>query len=197
MTLRHSHTKGSILLTLLFVILVFASASPLTIAGESHDMAAAIEYCEDSVLDPIEGIWEFPDDQTTVLIRKTLGEPYKFSVYALRSPDCRLNAGDLIGTLCQSPESTKLRLSLYTKHIGGILSDSRECLAEFSHREGSIRIYPKKIKLSIRTNRLLPGYWKAVSVSKENPLDRLPIGLIRIFPNHGQINTNTRKPCYY
>lgn len=193
--MTRSRPTGKVMLLLsLFISIFMASAAS---AAERYDMAAAIEYCDDTALEPIEGIWEFPDDQTAVLIRKIPGEPYRFEIFTLRSPDCRLNTGDLLGTLIESPETSKLRMSLYSKQIGGILSDSRECLAEFSDKEGTIRIRPKKFKLSLRTNRLLPGYWKAISISKENPLERLPVGLIRVFPNQGHSASNPRKPCYY
>lgn len=163
-------------------------------APDIFDMPSAMEYCRQAPLASVEGIWEFPEDATRVLIRRQSADPRAYDLILLSSPDCRLIPGETIGHLEETAETSKFRLSLFCDRRKGLLTDLRNCAAEFSDREGTMRISGRKIKLSIRSTRFLPQFWRLLGISVKDPAGELPLGLIRIFPDAR--NGGSRDPIY-
>lgn len=165
------------ILTLLFGMLAKAEVAP-----DICDMQAAIQYCRNSAIEGPEGIWEFVDDETQVLIRKSAAGRKGYDIIVITTPDCRLKAGDVIGHLNPSSTRGKYKLSLHTSRSKGIFESTRNCVAEFSDKDDSIHVHPMKIKLSMRTMWFLPKFWRSLRISFKNPAAELPLGLLRIFP---------------
>ena len=159
-----------VLLLVVSLIPISAEEPPST---DIFDILSAREYCDSRGLLRPEGIWEFPDDATKVMIRP----------------------GEIIGRIEETVDPDKYQLSLFCDRRKGILTDMRSCAAELNTDEGTLRISPRGIKLSIRTIRILPSFWKLFGISLDNPKDRLPVGLIRIYPHPK--NTSSRHPRYY
>ena len=160
-------------------------------AQKVADMGQALEYCRLHPLDKVEGIWEFPEDNTVVLISSSSKKRRTYDLTIVSTPDCRLKPGEKIGEMSSSVDSDKFRLSLFTSRKDGILTDPSDCLATLNDREGSITIEKRKFKISSRISRYLPKFWRLLSLfSVSSPADKLPQGLIRIFPSpapHGPI----------
>lgn len=171
---------------LLISIILFALHLPLL--AEVSVKESAFDYCRGKALDKIEGIWEFPEDETTVLIRKSGREKKEYDIIVLSTPDCRLIPGDVIGKVSPSVDPSKWHLSLYGMKKGNILTDLRECVATFNDREGTIKIERPKVKISLRYTRFLPKFWRILSIFNiTEPATKIPEGLIRIFPApHGE-----------
>ena len=146
------------------------------------DRLAAEEYCLSSPLSRIEGIWEFPEDETTVLIKRKSDEKRTYELILLSTADCRVHPGECIGYLYPSANSDKYRLSLYISRKYGLLSDTRSCAAEYHPQEESIYINPRQLKLSLRTPWFLPKFWRSLKIGINNPASGLPKGLRKIFP---------------
>lgn len=154
------------------------------------DMGRAMEYCQHAPLAGAEGIWEFPEDMTKVLIRKVIGSPYRYDIILISSPDCRLIPGEKIGEMEESADRKKLKLSLFSNRTKNVLTDMRHCAAEFNNKNDRILIHPRKVKFSVRNSLrrsfdltdLLPKFWLTASVNIVDPASSLPIGLVRIFP---------------
>lgn len=155
------------------------------------DMGVALQYCREAELEGPEGIWEFVEDDTRVLIRKSPLGQKGFDIIVISTPDCRLNPGDIIGHMNPSSERKKYKLSLHTSRSRSIFSGTRNCVAEFSDKDDSIRVHPMKIKISMRTMWFLPKFWRSLRISFDNPAGELPQGLLRIYPQ-----TQPRTPIY-
>lgn len=173
----------------LIFILMWISTLAVSYGQRSMDMGRAMDYCRGRELRAVEGIWEFPDDETRVLIRVNGYNTHRYDVILITSPDCRLNPGEKIGELEASPEKGKMKLSLFAARKDGILSDSRNCMAEFRDADDAILIHPRKIDISLvrRATSLLPKFWKLLgTVSVDNPVGDLCRGLIRVYPRRSQ-----------
>ncbi len=156
-----------------------------------RDMEGARDYCDREELDRVEGIWEFPEDETIVLIRKSAMKEGAYWLVVISSPDCRLKPGEILGKIEMSADADKYFLSLYSNRKAGILTDMKTCRADFNEKEGSIFIFPKKYKIGLRSLWLLPKFWRMIRIGVDNPADKIPRGLIRIYPGAA-----TRNPVY-
>lgn len=160
------------------------------------DVSAALEYCRDATLDRLEGLWEFPEDETKVLIKKS-DIRYEYDIIVVSTPDCRLIPGEKVGTLAGSPDPDKFRLSLHCSRKYGLLTDTRSCLAEFRKNDGALVITPGKLSVSLRgVSWLLPRFWRMLRLSYKNPLDKLPAGLIRLYPPNEENGVRPLNPRY-
>lgn len=160
-------------------------------------MGRAMEYCDRAPLEKIEGIWEFPEDNTRVLIRRADQKKRLYDLIIITSPDCRLKAGEKIGEIIPSIDNDKLRLSLFTSRRDGILTDPSNCLALFNDKEGTIRVEKRKFKISLKFTRYLPKFWRLLSLlSSDNPTDKLPKGLVRIYPTSTGNISDSRQQIY-
>lgn len=146
------------------------------------DIDYARQWCDSTVLVGPEGIWEFPDDETTVLVSRTIGRKGVYDIYVISTPDCRLHAGDRLGELQSSVDRGKFRLSLFCRHKDKMLTDSRDCLATLSDDGYALLIAKKKYKVSMRNLYILPKFWRMVRISVDNPLDKLPEGMVKVYP---------------
>lgn len=150
--------------------------------AEIADMGMAREWCDRSMLQAVEGIWEFPADGTTVLIRHSATMPRGYELIVVETPDTRLQPGDLIGTLRESASSSKFELELFRNHERGVLANPGKCLAEYVEADDALVITARKLSISMSPRWLLPSFWKSIRVSMKKPLNQLPKGLIRIYP---------------
>lgn len=151
-------------------------------AQQVVDLRSAMEWCDVNMLQGPEGIWEFPEDGTRVIIRHKAGFDDRFELLVIDSPDTRLSPGDIIGSLNPSPVSTKFEMSLCRNRMNGILSDPGHCLAEYNANDDAILISTHKVKLKFSPRWILPAFWRSLRISSKDPLENLPRGLRRIYP---------------
>jgi hypothetical protein len=171
-------------------ILLYACSIPA--CGQAvSDMGIAREWCDRTMTHRIEGIWEFPQDETRVLIRRSAGTDNRYDIIVVESPDTRLQPGENIGYLQISPLSTKFEMALYRNRQKGILGSPGKCLAELNEKEDALIIQGRKMKFSLGSRWFLPAFWRSVRISLKNPLNALPKGMIRIYPK-----TTRRQPDY-
>lgn len=165
-------------------MLIFLGVSGLSAASGQKvcDMAAAREWCDGAMLRRVEGIWEFPDDETRVLVRRQNGTSNRYEVIVVETADTRLEPGENIGYLQASPVATKFAMELFRNRKLGVLSDPGKCLAELNESEDALLVTGRKLKFSLASRWFLPSFWRAIRISSKNPLDQLPYGMIRIYP---------------
>lgn len=179
--------KALLSLVILLAAITAARASDRDIC----DMRAAREWCDGAMMHRVEGIWEFPEDETRVLIRRQTESGNSYAIIVIESPDTRLHPGDNIGELKVSPAPTKFEMSLYRTLLKGILGSPGKCLAELDEKNDALLIDGRKIRFSVGSRWFLPSFWRAVKISIKNPLDALPKGMIRIYPVYSR-----RQPDY-
>lgn len=175
---------SAFLLRILLMIFLPALLFPGNISARvtAGTMEEARLYCDRNELVEPEGIWEFPEDETRVLVIRDPGKAGAFDIIILTTPDCRLEPGERIGYLRQSADSRKFRLTLFVRRNFGILSDPRSCLAEFRETDNSMFIHPRKLKISFRTLWFLPRFWRSLKIRIDDPAADIPHGLTRIYP---------------
>ncbi len=150
-------------------------------------------WCDNFATNPIEGIWEYPDDNTRVIIKPDSEVPGAFTLTVISSPDCRLSPGDVIGRLYPSIDSRQFRLEQSTNKTNFELLKPHDCLAILSADAESIRVKSRKLKFRINPSTLLPRFWRIVRFSVDNPTDDLPAGLIKIYPGYDHNGSLRRK----
>lgn len=168
------------------------SLSLLGFAGNISDEEAKA-WCDNNAIHQIEGIWEYPDDNTRVLIQADKNVPGSFSMTVLSSPDCRMATGDIIGRLYPSVDAKQFRLKHATGKDKLNLSDSQDCVAILSSDGEAIRVKTSKIKFKINPSVLLPRFWRIVRFSIDNPTDDLPAGLVKLYPGYDRNGSLHRK----
>lgn len=164
----------------ILILLYTAVLTPVRMSGaDVYDEGQAQTYCDTTTLHRIEGIWEFPDDQTRVLIRRQpVGNSYDMVVVA--SADCRLNPGEILGSVRPSAEPGTYEMSISRKKVRGVFTDPGKCVAKLADNESSLTFKPRKISLNIGSFYLLPRFWRMFRF-KINDVD-IPRGMVRVYP---------------
>lgn len=146
------------------------------------DMGAAREWCDTTMLRRIEGIWEYPEDRTRVLIRRSPEADNRYDILVIDTPDCRLEPGDRIGYLQETPLDTKFEMAVYREKHDGIFGKAGICAAEFNESKDALLVSSPKVKFSLRSRWFLPSFWRAIGIKVDNPADKLPKGMVRLYP---------------
>lgn len=174
---------------------------PLSAMGEDGvsrimDMGMAKEYCDDALLDDIEGVWHYVEDDVKVLVKKRDLTEGVYDMIVVETPDCRLRHGEKIGSISVSADASMFRMEVFTSRKKDILSDLGECLAVLSKDKDALLIQPKKLKIRMRSLSILPRFWRMIRISVDNPLDKLPRGVVRIYPAYDGNGSSRRQPRY-
>lgn len=165
--------------TLFMVIPLHGAATSTVIADEGR----ARQYCDTTTLQRIEGIWEFPSDDTRVLIRTADDtSDADYEIIVLTSADCRLTPGQRIGTITETARAGTFEMSLCRQLVKGVLTDPDKCVATLQDHDGSLLFKPRKFKISLRSMSLLPNFWKRLRFNITAPDAEIPQGMIRIYP---------------
>lgn len=150
-------------------------------------------WCDTNVLNPVEGIWEYPDDGAKVVIQADPSAPGTFTISILSTADCRLNAGDVIGSLHPSVDARQFRLEQWTGKDRISFKKSENCHAILSADGESLRVKAPKMKLKVNLNTLLPRFWRLIKVSYDNPAEDIPAGLVKVYPGYDHNGSLKRK----
>lgn len=147
------------------------------------DMESARKWCDGSMLSPIEGIWRYPADQTLLLIRQSKSESGRYDLIVVETPDTRLTPGDIIGYLKPSASASKYEMGVYGDKKGKIIPVAEKCVATYHPTESSLQIETPSLKASLRSTRFLPSLWRAIRITINDPVNKLPKGMVKIYPN--------------
>lgn len=152
------------------------------------DEEMAREYIDRSMHDAVEGIWDFPYDEMRVLIQRDPSDRSLYNIAVISTPDCRLKPGDLIGTMRASGSQGKYELALNRTTGFGDMARVMKCMADLDAKAGTLQVHVPKVKIRLRPTMLLPQFWRMLRLSVDNPLDRLPSGLTRVYPDPSRLN---------
>lgn len=191
--------------------LVFVGIPFLTDAKEpvkAYDLQMAKEICDELPLENIEGVWLYPDDKVTVTILReetelTYNEFPSYSISVIDTSDARLHPGEEIGRLYATAEADVYRIELSTEKKNELLLKPKSVLATLSKDGETLLIKqqksPLKGRVHLNINRLLPGFWKIVSIgvsSNANSSVKAPLGMVKIYPSYDGNGSSKRKIRY-
>lgn len=198
-------------LILFIASIFFLSAGNLAIAQShvAYDIERAQEICDELPLENVEGIWLYPDDNVTVLILKdderTGNQLFpSYSISVVETSDARLHPGEIIGKLQATPDDKVFRIELSTEKKNDLLLKPKSCLATLSKDADTFIIKkqkaPFKGRLNFNFSRLLPGFWKMVSmgISQQSTGGNIniPVGMIKTYPSYDGNGSSRRKIRY-
>ncbi len=176
---------------LMSVLISFISVPTFAFFPTKNDIK---EWCDSNILSPVEGIWEYPEDGAQVLIQADPTHPGTYTLTIISTPDCRLEYGDVIGRLHPTVDSKQFRLEQFTHKDKFTLTKAEQCAASLSADGESLRVKSPKLKFKINLNTLLPRFWRVVRVSYDDPTEKLPAGLIKVYPGYDHNGSLRRKP---
>lgn len=168
--------------------------------GGCSNILAAQNLCSNIPLSPLEGIWEYPADEVTLMILRNKWEKGHYDVYVVEAVDCRLDAGMRIGYAVDSADPNQFKLALCSKIKGGLPGGFINCLAKLDKNGESLRIQAPKMKLTLNPSLVLPVLWNklriGVRMKTNDPMENFPEGWIRVYPSYDGNGSSLSQPRY-
>ena len=163
----------------------------VVIAGYSEDVAR--ERLLESALQPLEGIWYYPNEDMTLTIERWQPEPSHkigYRLLLIASDDLELLPGTVIGYIEESAVDNKFHLWLYSERDKVTLSGPLECVATLNKEATSLTFDPRHWEVKVRANfaRFLPSLFRGISIIPGIKEEKLPVGFKKIFPADGNGN---------
>lgn len=182
-----------------FAATLFCLVLPL--AGWGGDVPDKAEFFpgldEDSMrvrlaeadLQPMEGIWYYPDEEMTLGIERSpaSGHDERYRIIMLGSSDVHLLPGTVIGYLQASAVPNKWQLWLYSERDHLTLCRPMKTVATTSGDFSWLTFDRPHWQVKVRVNfaRFLPSIFRAISVVPEKKEEQLPIGFRKVYPEGG------------
>ena len=180
-----------ILLMLLMLPLMAAAADVVpkkSVVLAGIDMDSMRVRLDESDLQPLEGLWYYPNEEMTLGIERYKGvHNIGYRIILLESPDISLLPGTVIGYIASSAVDNKYQLWLYSERSRTTLKKPLECVATLSNKATTLTFDPPHWKVKVRVNvaRFLPTLFNGMSIIPEKEGERLPIGFRKIYPEGG------------
>ena len=144
---------------------------------------------DETDMQPLEGIWYYPDEEMTLGIERYKGRHnIGYRIILLESPDINVMPGTVIGYIASSAVDNKYRLWLYSQRDHVTLMKPLECVATLNSAATTLTFDPPHWKVKVRVNiaRFLPSLFNGVSIIPEKVEERLPQGFRKIYPEGGE-----------
>lgn len=161
------------------------------------DQSYAIDYCNASPLEHIEGIWRFTEDNLSVLICKNnVDNISDYIMIVTEADNASIMPGQIAGYIFTTSEHDKFRMYLYSDIANGTLRYPTECAATLSADRYSISFKTKSIRLKFNPFGFLPRFWRSIRLQISNPANELPKGFIKTFPSYDGNGSSLYSPRY-
>lgn len=176
--------------TLLFPLLAAAGGGvpKKSVVIEGLDMDSMRTRLDETDMQPLEGIWYYPNEEMTLGIERYRG-PHNigYRIILLDSHDIKDVPGTVIGYIAGSAVDSKYQLWLYSQRDRLTLIKPLECVATLNKTATTLTFDPPHWKLKVRFNvaRFLPSLFNGMSIIPEKVEERLPIGFRKIYPEGG------------
>ena len=144
---------------------------------------------DETDMQPLEGIWYYPNEEMTLGIERYRGEHnIGYRIILLESPDINVIPGTVIGYIAASAVDNKYQLWLYSQRDRITLIKPLECVATLNQSATSLTFDPPHWKVKVRVNiaRFLPSLFQGVSIIPEKSGEKLPVGFRKIYPEGGE-----------
>lgn len=180
-----------------FLLLLSSLPAIGTKAAEPSDFQSVMNWCDSIGAQPIEGIWVFTDDRVEVAICRSPGKALRhYTVTVLTDYSGQLLPGAIIGEITGGSDPSKYKLTLKEKKKGLLKSCQIDCLLTLGKLNDSLRVERPKKKIRVNLLSMLPHFRRLLYISKENPADNFPIGLLKIYPSYDGNGSSTITPRY-
>ena len=186
----------SLLLLMLPLLAVAGNGIPKkSVVLEGLDVDSMRVRLDETDMQPLEGIWYYPNEEMTVGIERYKGNHnVGYRIILLESPDINLVPGTVIGYIASSAVDNKYQLWLYSQRDRVTLIKPLECVATLNAAATTLTFDPPHWKVKVRVNvaRFLPTLFNGVSIIPERVGERLPVGFRKIYPEGGDGNPFNR-----
>ena len=186
----------SLLLLVLPLLAVAANGIPKkSVVLDGLDVDSMRVRLDETDMQPLEGIWYYPNEEMTVGIERYKGNHnIGYRIILLESPDINLVPGTVIGYIASSAVDSKYQLWLYSQRDRVTLIKPLECVATLNAAATTLTFDPPHWKVKVRVNvaRFLPTLFNGVSIIPERVGERLPVGFRKIYPEGGDGNPFNR-----
>ena len=188
------------LITLLLALLPLLMAARSGVPGRSVvldgiDMDSMRVRLDETDMQPLEGIWYYPNEETTLGIERYKGRHnIGYRIILLDSPDINVMPGTVIGYIAATAVDNKYQLWLYSQHDKVTLVKPLECVATLNGKATTLTFEPPRWKVKVRVNfaRFLPSLFSGMSIVPEKVEERVPVGFRKIYPEGGDGNPFNR-----
>ena len=150
---------------------------------------------DETDMQPLEGIWYYPNEEMTLGIERYRGEHnIGYRIILLDSPDINVVPGTVIGYIASSAVDNKYQLWLYSQRDRVTLIKPLKCVATLNSTATTLTFDPPHWRVKVRVNiaRFLPTLFNGVSIIPEKVGESLPIGFRKIYPEGGDGNSFNR-----
>ena len=186
----------SLLLLMLPLLAVAGNGIPKkSVVLDGLDVDSMRIRLDETDMQPLEGIWYYPNEEMTVGIERYKGNHnIGYRIILLESPDINLVPGTVIGYIANSAVDNKYQLWLYSQRDRVTLIKPLECVATLNAAATTLTFDPPHWKVKVRVNvaRFLPTLFNGVSIIPERVGERLPVGFRKIYPEGGDGNPFNR-----
>lgn len=186
---RHIMALVAILLSSLYV--VSGERADLPFRGEilaGYDEDSVKARCDATDLQPLEGIWFYPDEMMTVVVERYVNPmseaSREYRIVLVSSNDMSLLPGTVIGYCSQTADTNKYRLWIYGEQDGTVLENPQMCVATLNNDETELLIERSEVNMRVRVNfsRFLPKLLRGISVSPAKKEVEVPEGFRKLYP---------------
>ena len=143
---------------------------------------------DETDMQPLEGIWYYPNEEMTLGIERYKGEHnIGYRIILLDSPDINVMPGTVIGYIAASAVDSKYQLWLYSQRDRVTLIKPLECVATLNATATTLTFDPPHWKVKVRVNiaRFLPSLFQGVSIIPDQVREKLPVGFRKVYPEGG------------
>lgn len=157
---------------------------------KDYDEESVKARCDATDLQPLEGIWYYPDERMTIVIERCENplnnnvQDYRFVL--VDTDDMSLLPGTVIGYCSPTVDGSKYKLWIYSEQKGSILENPQMCVATLDGNNDEIHIERSEVKMKVRVNfsRFLPKLLKGISIVPSKKEVKAPEGLMKIYPKN-------------
>lgn len=145
----------------------------------------------ESDLQPLEGIWYYPNEQLTLGIERWRGDDnIQYRIILLDCDDAETLPGMIMGYIAPTAVPTKYQMWLFSERDRLTLLKPLTCVATLSSSGTSLTFDPPHWRVKVRVNfaRFLPNLFRAISIIPEKVEERVPVGFNKIYPEGGDGN---------
>ena len=140
---------------------------------------------DETDMQPLEGIWYYPNEEMTLGIERYRGEHnIGYRIILLESQDINVMPGTVIGYIARTALDKKYQLWLNSQRDKVTLIKPLECVATLNAAATTLTFDPPHWKVKVRVNiaRFLPTLFNGVSIIPERVGESTPIGFRKVYP---------------